>query len=421
MMKISLNHVIKKISRNICITILVFSPILGFFLGNDLMMVISPMDKLPWVHWNGIDPSNSAFISWETEEPSASLVQYDITPDSWKLSSKNETLVGLHRIKLVGLTPDTRYYYRVSNDMGTTWYASGTFQTGIESTQSKEFSFVITSDVQNFIGTTHYPRTARVISEMKNLSFFIIAGDLAEDHGQTSFFSGSNSRQPTWNDFWRYSNIYSPNLPIVPTPGNHDSANEPFQDNPYQHYFGISNAPNHNFYSFNWSRTQFVMVQVADGGDDGRNDDPDLPTFQQDQWINQTLAAGQSQDYRIMVFHRALFSSNGNDEGLINRFMPILVKYNVSFLFYGHEHEYERFYIQNRNLVCLGAGGGLLNGRIIPQTGRQISAVSPCITKLSLNATGITLTTLTPTMNIIESLHFTKEGSIIVPDYLVEN
>ena len=163
-----------------------------------------------------------------------------------------------------------------------------------------------------------------------------------------------------------------------------------------------------------------MIVQVADGGDEGRNDDPALPTYQQDLWINETLAKGQAMDYRIMVFHRALYSSYGNDDGLINRFMPILVHYNVSILFYGHEHGYERFYIQNRNLICLAGGGGLLSGYLSWQAGNQAMAVVPSFTKVTVDETGITITTLTPTMNVVDSIKLVKTGSNVVPEHVVE-
>jgi hypothetical protein len=409
---------IKKLIRNIGLTLLILLPLVGLMLINDTFMATSPMEKQPWVHWNGLNPSEEVFISWETKLNSTSLVEYGTSPDTWAKTASDPTSVTLHRVKLELLSPNTLYYYRVSNDEGKTIFAKGSFKTAPATNNFTNFSFAILSDTQNFWGTGHYPRMTKVLASMNDLAFVAFAGDMAQDHGQTSLLR-PDSRQPSWNDFWRHTNRFTSTIPIVPDPGNHDSCNLPYETNLYQRYFGISTGPNHNYYSFNWSRTQFVMVQIADGGDEGRNNDSTLPTYKQDEWINATLEAGQLLDYRIMIFHRALYSSNGNDESLINRFMPILIKYNVSLLFYGHEHVYERFYIQNQNIICLGAGGGLMNGNVRPQEGSQIANIGPSFTKVTCTEFGITITTLSPTLNTIESIHLTKVGSTLVPDKII--
>lgn len=406
---------ITKLIRNISLTILILSPLLGYFLISDLLMATSPMDKQPWVHWNGLNPSQEMYISWETSMNSSSYVAYGKEPNLLDNIKSDSTSVSLHRITLVNLNSNTKYYYQVSNDNGQSIFGKGSFTTAPSTDNFTNFSFAIISDTQNFMGEGHYPRMANTISKMNDIAFLAYAGDMAQDHGQTSIIT-PESDQVSWNDFWRITNRFTSTIPIVSDPGNHDDCNQPFEQNLYQRYFGISISPNHNYYSFNWSRTQFIMAQVADGGDDGKNNDSSLPTYKQDEWINATLEAGQSLDYRIMVFHRAPYSANGIDQGLVDRFMPIITKYNVSLLLYGHEHAYERFYIQNRTIMCLGGGGALLNGNLNPLPGSQVTAASPNFTKITCTSIGITITTYTPTMKIIDTMHFTKSGSQIIPD-----
>jgi Calcineurin-like phosphoesterase/Purple acid Phosphatase, N-terminal domain len=403
--------------RNFLLTLVILTPLLGLLLINDALMATAPMDKKPWVHWNGLDPSDEVYVSWETSQESASYVEYGTNSGQMDFNSANNTVNKLHRVKLLDLLANTQYYYRASNDNGKTWYSTGQFQTAPDGLNPANFSFAIVSDTQNFMGTGHYPRIARTLGSLTDLSFVAYAGDMSQDWGQTSILN-PDSRQVTWNQFWQNTNQFTRTIPIVPDPGNHDHANAPYADNLYQRYFAVSNPPNHNYYSFNWSRTQFIMVQVADGGDDGRNNDSSLPTYQQDIWINKTLEASQSMDFRIMVFHRALFSSNGDDQGLIDRFMPIIVKYNVSICFYGHEHAYERYYVQNHTLVCLGNGGGLINGLVTHQPNVQAVSTEPGFTKVTCDTTGITLTTLSPTLNIIDQIRLNKVGSDVVPEVI---
>jgi hypothetical protein len=211
-------------------------------------------------------------------------------------------------------------------------------------------------------------------------------------------------------------------LPIVPDPGNHDiggHSDNSWWDNMYTKYFGISTVINStlqgHFYSFNYSDCQFVMAEIASVDDV----DPTTPfNFQEDQWINATLAAGQSQDYRILVFHRAPFSAEGNDQTLIDRIMPIVETYNVSLVFYGHQHVYTRYYIDNHTLVCLGGGGGLQSADVIPQAGQQIAAMGPSFTQVTVNSTAILLQTYTPNLSLLDQVVLNREGSNVVPEVI---
>jgi len=162
------------------------------------------------------------------------------------------------------------------------------------------------------------------------------------------------------------------------------------------------------------------MAQVADGSDNTPSNISTHPTYWHDEWMNATLEAGQTMDYRIIVFHRALYSSNGGSDELIARFMPIIIHYNVSLVFYGHEHCYERFYIQDHTLVCLAGSGGLQNAFVKGQPGRQSVSIAPSLTRVTIDETGITLTTLTPVLTVLDQIHFTKNGSNITPDIIKE-
>jgi hypothetical protein len=412
--KWTLKRLILRFFRNFGLTLLMLSPIIGFLLVHETIMATAPMDKRPWVHWNGLDPSNQAYITWETSAKSGSKIEYGLNSNTFNLSQTNITVGQLHRFLLTDLISDTQYYYRVSIDDGNSWYASGTFRTAPSPMTSKSFSFVISSDTQNDFGLGHYPRIAQAYAEIPDLAFVTYAGDMVQDHGQDSVLSPDN-RQVPYNQFWYNTNKFTNKYPIAPNPGNHDEANAPISENMYQYYFGIPNPPNHNYYSFNWSRTQFIMAQIADGGDESNNNDSTRPTYKQDEWINATLEAGQSMDFRIMIFHRSLYASTGNEESMINRFMPILTKYNVSLLFYGHEHVYDRFYIENRTIICLGNGGSIMADHINEQPGSQASSINPGFAKVTCDSTGITVTTLTPTMNIMDSVRLEKVGSIVIP------
>ena len=56
--------------------------------------------------------SNSAVITWLTNEPATSEVRYGLTT-AYELSATDDTLVTDHRVTLIGLDPSTTYYFMV--------------------------------------------------------------------------------------------------------------------------------------------------------------------------------------------------------------------------------------------------------------------------------------------------------------------
>ena len=57
----------------------------------------------------------SATITWNTDEPSTTRVDYGTQPNALTLNVANSALVNQHTITLTGLLPNTQYYYRVTS------------------------------------------------------------------------------------------------------------------------------------------------------------------------------------------------------------------------------------------------------------------------------------------------------------------
>jgi parallel beta-helix repeat protein len=58
---------------------------------------------------------NSAVIAWNTNEPSDSLVKYGTESGNYTLQKYDSKTVTLHRVNLIGLLPNTTYYFAVSS------------------------------------------------------------------------------------------------------------------------------------------------------------------------------------------------------------------------------------------------------------------------------------------------------------------
>ncbi|CAD7780195.1 MAG: Right handed beta helix region [Candidatus Methanoperedenaceae archaeon GB50] len=71
----------------------------------DVSPVISEVDSQP--------STNSAVITWTTDEPATSQVEYGLNTDYGSLTNLDSNLVTSHSVTITGLVPETLYHYRV--------------------------------------------------------------------------------------------------------------------------------------------------------------------------------------------------------------------------------------------------------------------------------------------------------------------
>ena len=156
------------------------------------------------------------------------------------------------------------------------------------------------------------------------------------------------------------------------------------------------------------------MMEIANAGDTDPNEATD--NLRAYEWLNKTLEAGMAMQYRILVFHRQVFSSLGNDESLMKYMIPIIEKYNVSLTLYGHMHEYARYYHNGHNYICLGGGGGMQNSYIETQNITQKSAMGASFTKLYFTEEKITIKTFSPTYDVMDNIVLNFKNGMMVPE-----
>ena len=80
-----------------------------------------------------------------------------------------------------------------------------------------------------------------------------------------------------------------------------------------------------------------------------------------------------TEDWKIAFFHHPLYSSgrrHGSETRLRERLEPLFVRSNVSVVFSGHDHFYERVKPQKGiTYFVVGSGGRLRRGNIDPTSG----------------------------------------------------
>ena len=85
---------------------------------------------------------------------------------------------------------------------------------------------------------------------------------------------------------------------------------------------------------------------------------------EQTDWLREVLAQPKPTgvDWRIAMFHVPVFSSGryGGDETIQQQWAPLLEEGDVSLVFYGHNHNYERSLHGGVQYITVGTGGGPL-------------------------------------------------------------
>ena len=136
--------------------------------------------------------------------------------------------------------------------------------------------------------------------------------------------------------------------------GNHDARE--------QRFYKLFNMNGKLYYSYK-APEQNVRFFALESG----YMDPD-----QLKWLENELSSS-SEDWKILYFHHPLYSSgktHGSDLELRQLLEPLFIKHNVSVVFQGHDHIYERVKPQNGIAYwVIGSGGRFRQGDLNPRTG----------------------------------------------------
>lgn len=136
--------------------------------------------------------------------------------------------------------------------------------------------------------------------------------------------------------------------------GNHDS--------PEQRYYKLFNMDGQLYYSFKGPKQNVKFIALKS----------DYLVPEQMEWLQKELE-GSREDWKIPYFHHPPYSSGGRHGSHLphrEALEPLFVKHNVSVVFTGHDHIYERIKPQQGIVYFVaGSGGKLRAGGINRNTG----------------------------------------------------
>ncbi|MFT3699654.1 MAG: metallophosphoesterase [Kofleriaceae bacterium] len=251
--------------------------------------------------------------------------------------------------KLDKLQPATRYRYKVlvSTKEGDDHW-EGEFATAPPNGKDVPFSFVVYGDSRNGV-EQHRRVIERVAQEVPD--FVLGTGDMVDE----------GFRQDQWQQFFDIEgrllrdNVYFPAL------GNHDRQGRGRTADTYRAYFSVpeNGGDTERYYAFTYASARFLVL------------DSNAYSFaltDQTAWIERELIAARQDPtvkHVFVVMHHPPFSISlhGGNIDLRDRWTPLFEKYQVSAVFSGHDHVYERADHDGIRYFVSGGGGAPLYPR----------------------------------------------------------
>jgi predicted phosphodiesterase len=234
-----------------------------------------------------------------------------------------------HKISLKGLESGTRYHYALQQD-GTT-VINHSFRTFAE---KGACSFIVYGDTREqmpyFTQLERHRIVANRIAGEPNISFVINTGDLV-----------NNPDDPEeWDRFFTAGKMLFATTTYAAVRGNHDS-NSSFSND----FFGTD-----WIYSIDCGDAHIAILDSTDYAH--------LSLAEQARWLKTDLESADT--WKIVILHHPLYTSEENHfggfENLQKAFEPVFLSENVSVVFNGHVHAFER--IEKSGIMYFTEGRG---------------------------------------------------------------
>lgn len=289
----------------------------------------------------------SMTVVWSTNQPSASVVRYGVSPNDLSESVSVADAVTQHEVQVTGLTPATRYYYSIGDGGAVLEGADAEhyFETSPAVGSKGKFRAWIVGD-----SGTGGTRQGQVRDAMLDFvgayrpDLYLHMGDMAYTAGTTAEF--------TDHFFAPYETVLR-NTVTWPTLGNHEGANSDSgsESGPYYTAYVLPRAGEAGgvasgteaYYSFDYANVHFVVLDS--------HDSPRTPGGAMLTWLSSDLAA-TNQDWIVAYFHHPPYtkgSHNSDTEGQLidmrENALPILEAGGVDLVLAGHSHIYERSWL----------------------------------------------------------------------------
>ena len=304
--------------------------------GNCTAVILT---KGPTLIYTGVNTKMRVFWQWSSN--ATFQVQWGTTTGYTQGNvavKPTNTSTFLYTYDISGLTPGTKYYYRV---VVGTQCSSGTFYAA-PATNATSLKFISYGDTRTN-GSIHNGLAGQVVSLYKSDPAFqtlnVNVGDWV-----------SADSASAWNSEWfatSYTNLRTQdaNISDLGIRGNHEGSAtfwkqywpEPFQSG------GL-------YWSFDYGPAHFVMLDAYTSYGEGSA---------QYNWLKADLAA-TTKTWKFVAIHEPGWSAGGghaNNTTFQADLQPLLQQYGVAMALSGHNHYYARAMVNGIVELTLGGGG----------------------------------------------------------------
>ena len=331
------------------------------------------MRTIPYLQNPG---TNEMTVMWLTNVPARSWVEYGTDLDNMiraRAFLEGEMVANnkINSIRLTGLEPGTKYFYRVVSQEITRY-----------SSYYKEFGDTVKSDIKSFTTWSEEMRDFRVIvynDLHSNMQMFNKLHDFVEDKPyDLVIFNGDCfddvekendilSRLQTYN-----SRIKSDEVPSIYIRGNHETRGE------YSLYLWnyLGRMGGHSYSAFSMGDTRFVLLDCGEDKPDDHWVYYDMNDFtrhrlDQAEFLEKELKSNEFKkaNKRILIHHIPIFGrSPGSFSPCSDLWIPVLEKAPFNVSLNAHTHRYqviEKGEDRNNFPVVVGGSSKDPNGTVM--------------------------------------------------------
>lgn len=285
--------------------------------------------------------SDSVTIMWQSDVAAVArlIVQSPKSTGEYRTTEPAR----LNAVRVKGLSPGTRYAYRLWVGPSRTLAASQATDSFVTfPTRLKPVSFIAYGDTRS-----NPDRHASVIAAMageKSIAFVLHTGDLV----------GDGRKLDQWiPGYFDPAHTMIGRVPFYPVLGNHDGST---------YYFQLLGIPtSEKWYSFNVLGIHVTALDSLESFDVGSD---------QYKWLISDLEKHKSAKWKFVVLHSPVYTSGPHgaedakgvpkETGIrtARKLLPALAaKYGIHAVFSGHDHAYERSKRDGVTYIVTGGGG----------------------------------------------------------------
>jgi hypothetical protein len=295
-----------------------------------------------------------------------------------------------HQHTITGLTPGTKYYYRVTAGVA---QSTGSFRTA-PATDATSVKFLVYGDTRTNPGD-HNTVSAGMISTFTSDPDFqtvlLHSGD----------WVNTDSENDWTNEFFNRSYPAAlqmqASLPIQGCMGNHEGAGSVYTK--YWPYPYVTSR----YWSFDYGPAHIAIV------------DQYAMNPAQLTWLGNDLSASTKQ-WKFIVLHEPGWTaggSHGNNTDVQNDIQPLCELYGVQIVFGGHNHYYSRADVNDVHHITTGGGGAPLYNPVAgePYIVTYNKTLHYC--KVAIDGNSLSLQAIKPDGTVIDLFYIDKED----PDF----